>query len=218
MFPPLYVIMDAALCSSPPPRLARELAAAGVELIQYRDKTATSADLYRVCQSLVEALAGSRTRLIVNDRVDVAVLCGAGGVHLGQEDLPVEAARRLLGSGGWIGLSTHTLEQLTQAERTTADYVAYGPIFPTRTKRAAEAPVGIEGLLAARQRTRRPLVAIGGITLERAEALWRAGADAVAVAADILTAADPPARARAFLELAAHCRAGTASATETQTG
>jgi thiamine-phosphate pyrophosphorylase len=202
VFPPLYVIMDAALCGPKLLSLARELAQAGVELIQYRDKTGPARETLSTCQALVEELADRGVRLIVNDRVDIAVLSGAAGVHVGQEDLPVEAVRRICGPSFWVGLSTHNLAQLAAADREPVDYLAFGPIFPTRTKRTADPPVGIEGLARARAQTQRPLVAIGGITLETAPVLWQAGANAVAVAADILRAPDPAARAHAYLERA----------------
>jgi thiamine-phosphate pyrophosphorylase len=202
-FPPLYVIMDAALSGPAAVERAGELASAGVELIQYRDKQATSLQLFETCRELVGALAPFPVRLIVNDRADVAALTAAGGVHVGQDDLPVAAARAIAGAGRWVGVSTHTPEQVAAAEGTSADYVAFGPIFPTSTKAAAGAPVGLEGLRRARRHTRKPLVAIGGITLDRAEDVWRAGADSLAVAGDIAAAADPAARVRLFLERAA---------------
>ncbi len=203
VFPPLYVIMDAALCGPNLRILARELAQAGVKLIQYRDKTGSAKQALAACRALVEELAGDGVRLIVNDRVDLALMSGASGVHVGQEDLPVEAVRRICGASFWVGLSTHNLAQLAAADRQPVDYLAFGPIFPTTTKQTADPPVGVEGLARARAQTRRPLVAIGGITLETAPSLWQAGADAVAVAADILRAPDPAARARAYLERAA---------------
>jgi thiamine-phosphate pyrophosphorylase len=148
-------------------------------------------------------LAPFPTRLIVNDRADIAVLTGAGGVHVGQEDLPVSAARSVVGPDRWVGFSTHTLDQVRQADAASADYIAFGPIFPTTTKQAADPIVGVEGLKRARALTSKPLVAIGGIRLENAEELWRAGADSLAVARDVVSHPDPPARARQYLELAA---------------
>ncbi len=133
----------------------------------------------------------------------MAALAGAGGVHVGQEDLGVEEARAVCGAGCWVGISTHTLDQLRQAEQTSADYVAVGPVFATATKERAGPVVGVEFVRRARSLTRKPLVAIGGITLEKAEAVFGAGADAVAVARDLLAAHDPGARAREYLSLAA---------------
>jgi thiamine-phosphate pyrophosphorylase len=202
-FPSLYVIMDAALGGPSAVDLAELLASAGAELIQYRDKQGSSRQLYETCESLVVRLEKFPVRLIVNDRPDIAAIVGAGGVHVGQDDLPVAAARSIVGADRWVGFSTHTPEQVREADATTADYIAFGPIFPTTTKAAADPTVGIEGLRCARALTRKPLVAIGGIRLERAEEVWRAGADSVAVARDVVGAGDPAARVREYRELAA---------------
>jgi len=138
---------------------------------------------------------------IVNDRADVARVVESSGVHLGQEDLPVEWARRVLAPGQWIGYSTHNLEQLAEADRSSADYIAFGPVFPTRSKEKPDPVVGLEGLREARQATRKPLVAIGGSTLENARAAIEAGADSVAVIADLLQAPDVGERAREYLRI-----------------
>jgi thiamine-phosphate pyrophosphorylase len=217
-FPPLYAILDALWLKTSQPSspemalsqelaLAQELAEAGVQLLQYRNKRATSRQLFEVGSALSKHLSSltgvSRVRFIMNDRPDIAVLTGAGGVHVGQEDLPVEAARALVGPDRWVGISTHNLDQLAAADRTSADYLAFGPIFTTATKQRPDPLVGLEGLAAARAKTRKPLVAIGGITLENAAEVYAAGADSLAVARDILAAERPGARARAYLEVAA---------------
>jgi thiamine-phosphate pyrophosphorylase len=202
-FPRLYVIIGPGSAATTTAELARALASAGVELIQYRDKQATSRVVYTTGLEIVRSLKPFSTRLIINDRADVAALLEAGGVHVGQDDLPVAAARAIVGSDRWVGVSTHTLEQATEADATPADYLAFGPIFPTATKVPIDPTVGVDGLRRVRKLTRKPLVAIGGITLERAVELWLAGADSVAVARDVAEAADPAARARAYLELAA---------------
>ena len=137
---------------------------------------------------------------IVNDRADVARAVDADGVHVGQDDLPVESARALVGPGKLIGYSTHVLEQVREADRSTADYIAFGPIFPTASKENPDAVVGLEGLAEARKATRKPLVAIGGITLENARAVIEAGADSVAVIRGLLGAADITQRAKDFLK------------------
>jgi thiamine-phosphate pyrophosphorylase len=201
-FPSLYVIMDAVLCGPSACELAERLASAGAELIQYRDKQASSRQLYETCRELVRRLEAFPVRVVVNDRPDIAAVAGAGAVHVGQDDLPVAAARAIVGKDLWVGFSTHTLEQVREADRTPADYIAFGPIFPTTTKTVADPTVGVEGLQRARVLTRKPLVAIGGITLERAEEVWRAGADSVAVARDVVAAGDPAARVRAYRERA----------------
>jgi thiamine-phosphate pyrophosphorylase len=174
-----------------------------VELIQYRDKQASSRILYRTSVEIVSRLRPLAVRFIVNDRPDVAVLAEAAGVHVGQDDLPVERARAIVGVDRWVGVSTHTLEQVREADRTSANYIAFGPIFQTTTKVPADPTVGTDGLRQARKLTGKPLVAIGGITVDCAEDVWHAGADVVAVSGDIAASSDPVARACAYLERAA---------------
>ena len=137
-------------------------------MIQLRDKHASSRQLYETCAELKELLRDSACGLIVNDRADVARAADADGVHLGQDDLPVEMARRVLAPGQLIGCSTHSLGQVVEADRSTADYIAFGPIFSTTGKENPDPVVGLEGLREARRVTRKPLVAIGGITLQNA--------------------------------------------------
>lgn len=201
VFPPLYAIMDAALLKTSELGCAEMLAESGVTLIQYRNKQASSRILFEASRKLVSCL-GSKVRFIINDRADVSAAAQAAGVHLGQEDLGVEAARRILGPARWIGISTHTLDQIRQADNSSADYIAVGPVFRTTTKQSPEPVVGMEFIGQARALTRKPLVAIGGVTLDRVVEVWRAGADAVAVAADLLGADDPGARAREYLDRA----------------
>jgi thiamine-phosphate pyrophosphorylase len=201
-FPRLYAIIDRALLTLPELSLAEMLADAGVELAQYRAKQAPARALFEVSARLAIFFRGRGARFIVNDRADVAALADASGVHVGQEDLTVESARAVCGPGAWVGVSTHTLEQVREAERTSADYIAVGPIFATKTKERPEAVVGLEFIREARRLTEKPLVAIGGITLERAGEAYRAGADSLAVARDLVCAPDPAARAREFLRVA----------------
>jgi thiamine-phosphate pyrophosphorylase len=202
-FPPLYVIMDATLSGPSVAELAESLASAGAELIQYRDKLGSSRQLYEASRALALRLEKFPVRFIVNDRPDIAAIVGAGGVHVGQDDLPVTAARAIVGADCWVGCSTHTLDQVREADATPADYMAFGPIFPTTTKAAPDPTVGVEGLRRARALTRKPLVAIGGIRLEQAERVWRAGADSVALAHDVIAARDPAERVREYRKLAA---------------
>jgi thiamine-phosphate pyrophosphorylase len=203
VFPRLYAILDSSLLTTSELVLAEMLAGSGVELIQYRNKKAPSRDLFEISLRLSTAMAQRDVRFIVNDRPDIALLSGAGGVHVGQEDLGVEEARAICGRPRWVGVSTHTLDQVAAADRTSADYVAFGPIFPTTTKQNPDAVVGTELLHRARQLTRKPLVAIGGITLERAAEVFDAGADSLAVVRDLMCAASPGQRAREYLEVAA---------------
>lgn len=209
MFPALYAILDPSLIASPLTEFARRLAASGVELMQIRHKRAPARQLHSESRDLVQEL-GRRpapvVRLVINDRPDIAAMVGAGGVHVGQEDLPVEAARAICGPRCWVGVSTHNLEQLRDAARTSADYIAVGPIFPTATKENPDPVVGIDFLRRARQETRKPLVGIGGITIESAAEVFRAGADSVAVIRDLLEARSPSDRTREYLEVAVRSR------------
>jgi thiamine-phosphate pyrophosphorylase len=213
VFPPLYAIIDAALLKTSELSFAEMMAEAGVELLQYRNKRATSRELFEASQSIsarLSALAkpgAYEPRFIVNDRADIALIVNARGVHVGQEDLGVEDARSIVGPDSLVGVSTHSLEQLDSADKTSADYIAFGPIFATRSKENPDPVVGLELLRKARQHTRKPLVAIGGITLERAADVLRAGADSFAVARDLIVSENPAARARLFLKEAARARA-----------
>jgi thiamine-phosphate pyrophosphorylase len=206
VFPSLYAIMDADLLQTSELAYAESLAESGVELIQYRNKRISSGSYLRISQALVAQLRPRGVRFIVNDRPDIAALAGAYGVHVGQQDLSPEQARAVCGSDSCVGVSTHTLEQVREAEAATADYVAVGPIFPTVTKSKPDPVVGTEFIREARRLTRKPLVAIGGITLDRAEEVFRAGADSLAVARDLLTNGNPAQRALEFLALAARFR------------
>jgi len=179
---------------------ARELAAAGVRWLQYRDKSAAARDLLETSRKLVSSLSSRGSSLIVNDRPDVAALAGAAGVHVGQEDLDAERARAVVGKEMWVGVSTHTLEQFRRAAGTSADYIAVGPIFATTSKANLDPVVGLELIRQARPLTDKPIVAIGGITLDRAASVIAAGADSVAVIRDVLCAAKPAEQARRYLE------------------
>jgi thiamine-phosphate pyrophosphorylase len=203
VFPRLYAIIDPTLLTISELDLAEALAGSGVELIQYRNKTASSRQFFEISRELSNGLGPRGIRLIVNDRPDIALLAGAGGVHVGQDDLSVNEARAICGPDRWVGVSTHTLEQLAAADRTSADYIAIGPIFRTATKINPDPVVGTELLRKARQMTKKPLVAIGGITLERAEEVYRAGADSLAVIRDLACAPNPGVRAREYLDVAA---------------
>jgi thiamine-phosphate pyrophosphorylase len=202
LFPALYAILDPGLTTEPLLAVAKKLANAGVQLIQLRHKQAAPSDLYDAARELSNFLAPRGVRFILNDRPDVAALAGAAGVHVGQEDLPVEDARKICGASRWVGVSTHNIEQLRQADLTSADYIAVGPVFPTGTKLNPDPVVGLEFLRQARRLTKKPLVAIGGITLETAADVFRAGADSVAVIRDLLSAEDIAERARGYQAIA----------------
>lgn len=188
------------------PECARELISAGIELIQYRAKHSSSREYFATCSHLAETLAIRNARFIVNDRPDIAAMVGAGGVHVGQEDLPPDDARRICGSSRWVGVSTHTLEQVRVAAKTSADYIAVGPIFSTFTKEKPDAVVGASFIREARKLTEKPIAAIGGITRERAAEVYEAGADSIAVIRDLLESHNPGERAREFLAIAKRSR------------
>jgi len=198
--PRLYVILDATLLDNSLHDCARELAAAGVRWLQYRDKSASARDLLETSQKLISSLSSRGSSLIVNDRPDVAALAGAAGVHVGQEDLDAEQAREVVGKEMWVGVSTHTLEQVRRAAATSADYIAVGPVFHTTSKANPDPVVGLELIRQARPLTDKPIVAIGGITLDRAASVIAAGADSVAVIRDVLCAVKPAEQARRYLE------------------
>jgi thiamine-phosphate pyrophosphorylase len=199
-FPRLYAIVDPAQSEGrPAPAVAEALLAAGVRLIQLRDKHATSGELYHTAlrvKALVQQAGGV---FIVNDRADVARAVKSDGVHVGQDDLPVESVRAVVGAEVVIGYSTHVLDQVREADSSSADYIAFGPIFATSSKLNPDPVVGLEGLREARRVTRKPLVAIGGITLENARAVLDAGADSVAVIRALAGAPDIGERTKAFL-------------------
>ena len=167
-------------------------------MLQIRAKDESSAALLALTERVINVARATGGRIIVNDRADIALMSGADGVHVGQEDLPIEAVRDLVGTDRIVGLSTHTREQIDRALETTADYVAVGPIFATDTKATGYSARGLDLIVYAAGRGK-PIVAIGGITLERAADVIAAGASGLAVITDLLTGGDPEARLRAFL-------------------
>lgn len=199
--PPLYVILDAALLSSDPISQTRNLIDAGVRLFQYRNKIAPARELLHASQALCITARQHGATFLVNDRPDVARLAGANGVHLGQKDLNVQASRQIVGGDAIIGLSTHNLEQFQAAIDADPDYIAVGPIYPTDSKKNPDPVVGVDFLRRVRKLTQKPIVAIGGITLERAREVMEAGADSIAVVSDILKAKNPAGRVRQYLEI-----------------
>ena len=202
--PRLYAIINAPGTGGPPPAAwGQELLDAGVRLIQLRFKGGTTRELYEAGLELAALVGRAAGTLIINDRADIALALDAGGVHVGQDDLPVKMARRLLGPGKIVGISTHSIQQVREADRSSADYIAFGPIFPTRTKERPGPAVGLEGLRDARRATAKHLVAIGGITLEAAPAVLGAGADSVAVIGDLLRGEGVGHRAQQFLSVLA---------------
>lgn len=190
--PKLYAIVDVA-CFAPPLRTtaaivdyAKDLIAGGATLIQYRNKVGTTREMLSDARELRRVL-GNDVMLIMNDRADICMAAGYQGVHVGQDDLSPDGARTVIGADRILGVSTHNLEQLQTADVGPADYIAFGPIFATGSKRNPDAIVGLEWLRAARAATKKPLVAIGGITRANARSVIEAGADSVAVIADLLS-------------------------------
>ena len=193
----LYTFADASF--GDPVRLAEALFNAGARIIQVRNKRGSSRELLEQVERIL-SFAPHGAEIIVNDRLDVALIAGAGGVHLGQDDVPPVEGRRILGLDRIIGFSTHNLEQAMQAERLPVDYVAVGPIFLTATKEQPDPVVGLENLRAICQAIRKPVVAIGGIKLENAEDVLKAGATSVAVISDVLSAPDVASRVQSWIE------------------
>ena len=186
--PKLYVILDQETLNARALSvgvLARELRDAGVTLVQYRDKVSTPQEILRAAAEISEAFAGIEATLVMNDRPELAKAAGWNAVHVGQGDLPVSAAKKLV---DFVGISTHYGTQVLEADTTEADYVAIGPVFATSTKKDADPVVGLEGVRRARSCTTKPLVAIGDITLENAQSVIDAGADSVAVISGIFIA------------------------------
>jgi thiamine-phosphate pyrophosphorylase len=185
--PRLYAILDSslfpdtvALCAS-----AKELVAGGVTLLQYRNKNDNARQIFDQAQELKNAI-GSSAKLIMNDRADLCLAAGFDGVHIGQDDLSPEGARKVIGPNLWLGVSTHNPEQVAIADRTSADYIAIGPVFATSSKLNPDPVVGLEGVRRARSLSSKPLVAIGGITRASGCSVLDAGADSIAVISDLL--------------------------------
>jgi thiamine-phosphate pyrophosphorylase len=181
--------------------LARAYMDGGARLIQVRAKNLPSGQLLEVCDRVVQDAHACGAAVIVNDRVDVARLCAADGVHVGQDDVPASAARQQLGPGAIVGLSTHTPGQAEVALSQPVSYIAVGPVFGTRTKDTGYTAVGLELVrVVAGLAGQRPVVAIGGITLDTAPSVIEAGAASVAVITDLLATGDPVARTRDYLQ------------------
>jgi thiamine-phosphate pyrophosphorylase len=198
--PRLYAILDSsrfadidALCLS-----ATELVAGGVTLLQYRNKSGKARQMLEQAWGLKRCL-GPSVKLIMNDRADLCLAAGFDGVHVGQDDLSPAGARAVIGNNLWLGVSTHNPEQLVEADKTTADYLAIGPVFATLSKANPDPVIGLDGVRQARALTRKPLLAIGGITRENCRSVIEAGADAVAVISDLIR--EPRKSAEEFFQI-----------------
>jgi thiamine-phosphate diphosphorylase len=179
--PKLYAITDYQLSNCAHEEIVRMMLAGGARLIQLRDKDASARDLLDAVRGCLALTREAGATLIVNDRVDIALAADADGVHLGQDDITVEEARDILGDKKIIGVSTHWLDQFRAALDTSANYIAVGPVYPTKTKENPDPVVGLDLVRETRKIADRPIVAIGGITHERAPEVIAAGADSVAV-------------------------------------
>ena len=184
----LYPLTDTRLSGLSHAAQVLHLGKDGATVVQLREKTLSPLEFYREATEALRVARESNVKVIINDRVDIALALKADGVHLGQDDLPPQAARELVGPDVIIGLSTHNLQQAILSTKMPIDYIAIGPIFSTATKESPEPNVGLETLAAVRQAvTNIPLVAIGGITSENSQDVLDAGADAIAVISDIWT-------------------------------
>jgi thiamine-phosphate pyrophosphorylase len=179
---------------------ARQLIEAGVRMLQYRSKSGSACETLGLSRKLAAMSSTRGVTFFVNDRPDIAFMAGAAGVHVGQADLSVEDARAVVGSESWIGVSTHNELQFRAAIESSADYIAVGPVFPTKSKVNPDPVIGTEFIGRVRRMTNKPIVAIGGITAERAAEVIEAGADSVAVISDILKARHPGTRASQYLD------------------
>lgn len=207
--PKLYAITDRQLSNCSQEEIVRVMLKGGARLIQLRDKDASGVELLEEARGCLKHTRYVGAVLIINDRLDVALAADADGLHLGQDDIPVEEARGVLGERKIIGVSTHSLKEFRAALATSADYIAFGPIFPTKTKLNPHPPVGLELLRMAKAVSDRPVVAIGGITPDRALDVINAGADSIAVISalypmpdklDIMSKPDVYGGVRAFIE------------------
>jgi thiamine-phosphate pyrophosphorylase len=187
ILPRLYAILDASAHADTDclVAFAQDLAGGGCTLLQYRNKSGNARVMLEQARELKKRM-GSSVGLIMNDRADLCLAAGFDGVHLGQEDLSPEAVRAIIGPDRWLGVSTHNPVQIREADLTSADYLAIGPVFATSSKDRPDPVVGLEGVRRARSLTRKPLVAIGGITRANAASVIEAGADSVAVISDLI--------------------------------
>jgi len=183
---PLYLITDTVIAGLSHIQITRRAIDAGIRIIQLREKDLPKKDIYKAAVVIKDVAMRHNALFIVNDHVDIALAVDADGVHLGQEDIPVEVARKIMGKKKLIGVSTHSLQQAVRAQEAGADYIGFGPMFHTTTKDAGH-PKGLKTLSQVRKLIDIPIVAIGGITWENVNDVLNSGADAAAAASGILT-------------------------------
>jgi len=198
--PRLYCIVHSASFPSTAElvHFSTELVGAGCTLVQYRNKNDSARLMLEQARELKQQF-GSSARLIMNDRADLCLAADFDGTHVGQDDLSPESVRRIIGPDRWLGVSTHNPEQLHDADLTSADYLAIGPVFATSSKDKPDPVIGLAGVRRARELTRKPLVAIGGITRANAASVIDAGADCIGVISDLLR--EPRKSAEEFLRI-----------------
>jgi len=196
----LYIVTDSALCRLPEEAMVAAALRGGAEVIQYREKDASTRAMVATARKLRELSIAHGAMLIVNDRIDVALAAEADGVHLGQDDMPYEAARGLLGEKAIIGITAHTVEEAFEAQQMGADYVGLSPIFPTATKADAGPAAGLAFVEETGQSIRIPKVAIGGINETNMKEVLAAGADCVAMISAVVKSADIEGTVRRILE------------------
>lgn len=202
--PPLYAILDPEQTKGRAPEsVLSALLEAGITILQLRVKTMQPNEFFDLAQRVRAETKARGCKLIVNDRVDIALACNADGVHLGQDDLPLGAARKLMGSK-IVGISTHDLQQAQEAERNGADYIGFGPMFGTTTKATGYSARGVEMLREIRVAVKLPIVAIGGIKEQNVQQVLQAGADSAAIVSDILGADDIAAKTERILTRSKH--------------
>lgn len=198
--PRLYAILDWSCFEGEQSFFAAaiQMTAGGVILLQYRNKTGNAREMLDHARRLKQSIPAP-VKLVMNDRSDLCLAAGFDGVHVGQDDLSPESVRGIVGPELWLGVSTHNPEQVAEEDRTSADYIAIGPVFGTMSKANPDPVVGLDGVRRARELTRKPLVAIGGITRANCRSVIDAGADSVAVISDLVS--DPQKSAEEFLRL-----------------
>jgi thiamine-phosphate pyrophosphorylase len=205
----LYFVTDRGLCGAKPlADVVLQAIRGGAVCVQLREKEVSTRFFIEEARRIKALMAAFRVPLIINDRLDVALAVGADGVHVGQDDMPYEIARKLMGPKAIVGLSVETWEDVEQAQGLDCDYLGVSPVFATPTKTDTKEPWGLEGLARIRAFSRHPLVGIGGLNAGNAETVIRAGADSVAVVSAICAAADPCAASRELSDIIASALAG----------
>jgi thiamine-phosphate diphosphorylase len=199
---PLYAILDTSFSKDrSPTAILGQLLKGGAKIVQLRAKELPSGEFFALAKEARQLTRDTGALFIVNDRADIALACGADGVHLGQDDLPLAAARKILGKDKTIGISTHDLAQAREAETNGADYIGFGPIFGSTTKDTGYTARGLEMLRKIRAAVKIPIVAIGGINEKNVAEVWNAGADSAAIISDLMGAEDVGGKIGRILDL-----------------